>query len=80
MSVIKDDMKNVDKQSSTLKTEPMLSSGLTLLNKAFDIDPIPSCNDQESITLDIISENSESFDSKLTVEFYMIINYGKCLA
>ena len=53
-------MKNVDKQSSCLETEPMLSSSLTVLNKASDIDPIPSCNDQESITLDIISKNSES--------------------
>ena len=60
MSVIKDDKKDVDKESSTLKNEPMLSSSLTVLNKSSDMDPIPSCNDEESITLDIISNNSES--------------------
>ena len=60
MSVIKDDKKDVDKELSTLKNEPMLSSSLTVLNKSSDMDTIPSFNDQESITLDIISNNSES--------------------
>ena len=60
MSVIKDDKKDVYKESSTLKNEPMLSSSLTVLKKTSDMDPIPSCNDEESITLDIISNNSES--------------------
>ena len=60
MSVIKDDKKDIDKESSTLKNEPMLSSSLTVLNKSCDMDPIPSCNDEESIALDIISNNSES--------------------
>ena len=60
MSVIKDDKKDVDKESSTLINELMLSSSLTILNKSSDTDPIPSCNDEESITLDMISNNSES--------------------
>lgn len=42
------------------KKEPMLSSSPTVLNKSSDIDTISSCNDQASITLDIISKNFES--------------------
>ena len=59
MSFTKDDKKDVDKESSTLKKEPMLISSPTVLNKSSDIDMIPSGDDQESITLDIISENAE---------------------
>ena len=68
MSVIKDDKKDVDKESSTLKNEPMLSSSLTVLNKSPDMDPIPSCNDEESIALDIISNDSESRRSEETTK------------
>ena len=60
MSLVNDDKKDVGKELSTLKNEPMLSSSLTVLNKSSDMDPIPSFNDQESITLDIFSKNSES--------------------
>ena len=58
MSFTKDDKKDFNKKSSTLKKEPMLSSSPTVLNKSSDIDMITS-GDQESITLDIVSENSE---------------------
>ena len=60
MSIIKDHKKDIDKESSSLKNEPMLMSSLTVLNKSSDTDPTPSCNDEESITLDIISNKSES--------------------
>ena len=59
MSGIKNDKKDVDKETPTLKKEPMLSSSLTVLNKSSDIDPIPSLNDQGSIALNIISKKSE---------------------
>ena len=60
MSIIKDDKKDFNKESSTLQKELMLSSNPTVLNKSSDIDTISPCNDQESITLDIFSKNSES--------------------
>ena len=60
MSELKDDKKDVDKKSLILKKDSILSFNQAALNKSSDIDPIPSCNDQESITLDIISKNSET--------------------
>ena len=60
MSEIKDDKKDVDKESLILKKDSILSFNQSVLNKTSEIDTILSYHHQESIRLDIISKSSES--------------------
>ena len=68
MLEVKDDKKDVDKESSILQKEPMLSCNQTVLNETSEIDTIPSYDHQELIRLDMITKSSESTRFEETTE------------